>query len=337
MNNINPKAFLVNDLRNVQQIPTRNGYGEGLLEAAKKNKNIIALCADLTDSTKTKLFKDNFPERFIEMGVAEQNMAAIASGLAKEGKIPFIASYGMFSPGRNWEQLRTTICYSNRNVKIIGCHTGVSVGPDGATHQAIEDIAITRVLPNMVVLAPCDYIEAKKATIAAANYIGPVYIRYGREPTPVITTDNTPFSIGNATIFKDGKDLSIIACGQIVYYALLAAEKLEQQGINAQVINCPSIKPLDKKTILKATQDTGAIVTAEEHQIYGGLGSCIIEFISQSYPVPVQMVGVNDRFGESGTQEELLKKFNLIDNDIEKAAKRVLKLKQGKHKLNILE
>lgn len=305
---------IIKNLKNPKKIPTRNGYGEGLVIAGEKNPNIVVLCADLTESTRSHLFREKFPKRFIEMGVAEQNMASVASGLAISGKVPFISSYAMFSPGRNWEQIRTTICYNNVNVKIAGAHAGVSVGPDGATHQALEDLAIMRVLPDMTVIAPGDYLEARKATIAVAEYNGPVYLRFAREATPVFTTEKSFFKIGKANILRKGKNLTIIACGPLVYEALLAGEKF-----NAEVINCHTIKPLDKQTILKSVKKTKRVITVEEHQIAGGLGSAIAEFLSQEYPVSIKMVGVKDRFGESGQPEELLDKFGLTSKFIKKA------------------
>ncbi len=331
---INDKSYLVENLfdRNkIQQVPTRNGYGEGLVIAGDEDKNIVALCADLVESTRTLAFKQKYPDRYIEMGVAEQNLATIASGLSAVGKIPFISSYGMFSPGRNWEQIRTTICYNEQNVKIIGAHTGVSVGPDGGTHQAIEDMAIMRVMPNMIVLAPCDAIEAKKATISAAKIFSPVYLRFGREKTPVLTTEKTPFSIGKAETFIFGDDVTIIACGTLVYEAVYAAHLLNKQGISAEVINSPSVKPLDEKNILASAKKTGAVVTVEEHQAASGLGGAVAEFLSDSYPVPIKRIGVNDRFGESGQPEELLKYFHLTAPDIARVANEAVKMR-GKRK-----
>lgn len=343
--NLNPKLFDPD----VEQIPSRNGYGEGLVLAGEENKNVVALCADLTESTRTQAFKDKFPERFVEIGVAEQNLATVASGMAATGKIPFITSYAMFSPGRNWEQIRTTICYNDRGVKIIGSHAGISVGPDGATHQAIEDLAITRVLPNMVVIAPADSIEARKATLAVARLPKPCYIRLSREKVPVITTEETPFEIGKAYIVWSGSDpqarsgishggygqgsdpivdVAIIACGQMVYRALLGAKELEKHKISTRVINCHTIKPLDKDTILKAAEDCGAIVTVEEHQIHGGLGSAVAEVVSQGYPVPMKIIGVEDHFGESGEPNELLEKFGLTVEAIIKAATHVIRMKE---------
>ena len=320
---LNPKMFQ----DDIEQIPTRFGYGDGLVIAGQENPNIVALCADLTDSTKTSVFKKEFPERFIEVGITEQNMASLASGMAAAGKVPFISSYAMFSPGRNWEQIRTTICYNNQNVKIAGAHSGVSVGPDGATHQAIEDMALTRVIPNMTVIAPCDAIEAKKATIAAAKHKGPVYIRFTREKTPVMTTEETPFEIGKTEVYREGKDVTIIACGPLLYEALKAAEKLSKEGIECEVINNHTIKPMDKEMILKSVKKTGCVVTIEEHQAAGGMGSAVCEILSQNYPAPVEVMGIQDRFGESGEPNELLKVFGLTAEEIVKAAKRVIKRK----------
>lgn len=313
-----------------EQAPTRKGFGEGLLEAGEKNEKIVALCADLTGSTMMDLFAKKFPERFIQVGVAEQNLAVVASGLANYGKIPFISSYAMFSPGRNWEQIRTTICYNNVAVKIVGSHSGVSVGPDGATHQAIEDIAIMRVIPNMTVLAPCDAIEAKKATLAAVELDGPVYIRFTREKTPVFTTPETPFKIGKAEIFFDSSkkaDAVIIGCGPLVHNAVLAAAELEKEGIGITVINSPSVKPLDEKLILEIAKDAGAVVSVEEHQITGGLGSAIAELLAKNYPVPMEFVGVQNRFGESGNPNELIEHFGMGVSDIVKAVRKVISRK----------
>lgn len=318
---LNPKLFS----KDVEMIPTRNGYGDGVVEAGRANPNVVVLCCDLVESTRSLPFAQAFPQRFFEMGVAEQNMAGVGAGMAATGKIPFISSYAVFSPGRNWDQIRVSIAYSNLNVKIMGAHSGISVGPDGATHQALEDVAIMRVLPNMVVLAPCDAHEARKAVLAAAKYVGPVYIRFTREKTPVITRPSTPFEIGKAVVLREGSDVTLIACGPLVYEALLAAEQLSKRGIDAEVINCPSIKPLDKKTILKSVQKTGAAVTIEEHQTTGGLFGAIAEFLSQTNPVPIIPVGMDDTFGESGTPEELLKKYGMKAVNIVAAAQKILK------------
>jgi len=315
--------------KDIEQIPTRNGYGEGLVEAGKKDERVVALCADLTESTRTEYFKKIFPKRFIEIGVAEQLLATVAAGMANYGKIPFISSYSAFSPGRNWEQIRTTIAINDLPVKIGGAHSGISVGPDGATHQQLEDMAIMRAMPNMTVIAPCDSIETKKATINAAQTDHPIYIRFTREKTPVFTTDKTPFKIGRAEIFCESKNpkVAIIGCGALVYEALLAARDLEKDGVGCIVVNNHTLKPIDKNTIIKVAKKTRAVVTVEEHQITGGLGGAVAEVLSQNYPVPIKFVGVKDRFGESGTPEELLKKFGCTSKDVIKAVKEVLKMK----------
>jgi len=320
---LNPNLFKPD----VEQKPTRDGYGEGLVLAGQENPNVIALCADISDSTRSAMFQKAFPDRFIEVGIAEQNMMGLAAGMALAGKIPFVSSYAVFSPGRNWDQLRVSVCYSNANVKIAGAHTGVSVGPDGATHQALEDIAITRCLPNLVVIAPCDAIETKKATLAAAHYVGPVYFRFEREKTPVITTDDTPFEIGKALVFREGKDVAIIGCGPLLYNALLAAEELAKEGIEAMVINNHTIKPMDQQTIIEAAKQCGAVVTVEDHQIMGGMGSAVAELLAQNYPVPIEFIGVRDRFGESGDPHELIEAFGMGKDAIKEAAKRAISRK----------
>ncbi|MFC2013547.1 transketolase family protein [Chloroflexota bacterium] len=327
---INKRMHLVDELyrEDIKQVPTRDGYGYGLIELGEKDKNVVVLCADLTDSTRSKWFKDKFPERFIEIGVAEQNLVTVASGLAAVGKIPFVASYAMFCPGRCWEQIRTTICYNEQNVKIAGAHAGVSVGPDGATHQALEDIAIMRTLPNMVVVVPCDVHEAKKATIAVGRIRKPAYVRFTRDKTPVFTTEATPFRLGKAEIYREGKDVAIIACGPLVYQALQGAKELEKDGIKAVVVNCHTVKPLDDETITKVAKKAGAVLTVEEHQIIGGLGSAIAECLSENYPVPLKRVGINDRFGESGEPNELLEKFGLIHTNIAKSVRELLASKK---------
>src|SRR3989344_2355133 len=303
--------------KEIEEVPNRNGFGQGLLEAGKKDKRVVALCADLTESTRTEYFKKEFPSRFIEIGVAEQLLATAAAGMANYGKIPFIASYSAFSPGRNWEQIRTTIALNDVPVKIIGSHSGISVGPDGATHQQLEDLALMRTMPNMTVIAPCDSIEAKKATLAAAQTTHPVYIRLAREKTPIFTTENTPFKIGKAEVLWESKKpiVTIIGCGPLVYEALLASRQLEKLGIGSIVINNHTLKPIDKTTIINAAKKTRAVVTIEEHQITGGLGGAVAEVLSQHYPVPIKFVGVKDCFGESGEPHELLKKFGCTSAD----------------------
>lgn len=312
------------DKAKLEQLPIRDGYGHGLVEAGEKDERIVVLCADLTESTKSHWFKEKFPERFIQVGVAEQNMAVVASGMANYGKIPFMASYATFSPGRNNEQIRTNICINNVPVKIVGSHAGVSVGPDGATHQALEDIALMRVLPKMVVVVPCDAIEAQKATLAIAFNGSPSYIRLGREKSSVITTKDTPFEIGRAEIFREGKDATIVACGLLVHSSLLAAEELATEGIDCEVINSHTIKPLDGATILASVQKTGALVSAEEHQVNGGLGSAVAEFLAKNHPVPQEFIGVQDQFGESGTPDELLEAFKMGVSSIKEAVKKVI-------------
>ncbi len=304
---------------------TRDGYGHGVVEAAEKDPHIAVLCCDLTESTRSHWFRDKFPERFIEVGVAEQNMAGIAAGMAAEGYIPFISSYAVFSPGRNWDQIRVSLCYSNTNVKVMGAHAGISVGPDGATHQALEDMAIMRVLPNMVVLAPCDMEETRKAIHAAALYNGPVYIRFAREKTAVMTTAKSPFAIGKAEVFAQGTDVTIVACGPLLYEALHAAQLLLKHGVHAEVINMPSLKPFDEKTLLTSVKKTGCVVTVEEHQIIGGLFGAVAETLAQSHPVPIVPVGMHDSFGQSGTPDELLELYGMRAQNIVAAARAAIK------------
>lgn len=329
---LNPQAKLVEnilDLKSLEQLPTRDGYGKGLVEAGEEDPNVVVLCADLTESTRSLWFKEKFPERFIEVGVAEQNMASLAAGMSLAGKIPFLSSYAVFSPGRNWEQIRTTICYNEANVKIAGAHAGVSVGPDGATHQATEDIAAMRVIPNMTVLVPCDAVEAQKATVAAAKIQGPVYIRFAREKSPVFTSDQTQFEAGKAQIFwtSDKPQVAIIACGPLLYNALLAAKELEEEGIGTLVINNHTVKPMDEKTIIEAAKKTGAVVTIEEHQVQGGMGSAVAEVLAKNYPVPMEFIGIQNKFGQSGNPNELIEHYGMGLSHIKEAVKKVLKRK----------
>jgi transketolase len=315
--------------KDVEQLPIRKGFGEGLVCAGDNNKNVVGLCADLTDSTMMNLFKKKYPDRFIEIGIAEQNLASVASGMSAMGKIPFITSYAMFSPGRNWEQIRTTICYNDRPVKIAGSHAGISVGPDGGTHQAIEDIAITRVIPRMVVISPCDSIEAKKATIACAQTKDPTYIRLAREKTPIITTEQSPFEIGKAQLLfvptNGGKaEVGIIATGALVHKAILVANEMEKQGKRIKVLNISTIKPLDEEAVWRLAHEAGAIVTVEEHQVAGGLGSAVAECVAKHYPVPIEFIGVKDQFGQSGTPDELIEHYGMGEKDIKEAVKKVL-------------
>lgn len=328
MSKLNEKMKLAGNIfDDPERIPQRNGYGDGVVEAGKKNDNVVVLCCDLTESTRSLKFEQTFPERFVEVGIAEQNMAGIAAGMAFSGKVPFISSYATFNPGRNWDQIRVSICYSMANVKIMGAHAGISVGPDGATHQALEDIAITRVIPNMNVIVPCDYWETKKAAEQMAEIEEPFYMRFGREKVPVVTTEDTPFQIGKADIYREGGDVSVIACGSLVYEALVAAEALSSEGIDACVINSHTVKPIDDDAITRAARETGAVVTAEEHQIHGGLGSAVAEVLSQTCPVPIEYVAVTDTFGESGEPEQLMEKYGLKSGDIIKAVKKVLERK----------
>ncbi len=314
---------------NLEMIPTRHGYGDGLVELGRINKNVVVMGADLTSSLCTDRFYREFPDRFVQTGIAEQDMMGIAAGLSLSGKIPFVSTYGVFCTGRAWDQIRTTVAYAKLNVKLGSGHGGISVGPDGATHQALEDIAITRTIPNMTVISPADYQETLKATIASAEINGPVVIRFGREKVPSITTSETPFQIGKAEIYRDGTDVSIIACGVMVYEALVAAQKLADEGISAQVINSHTIKPIDKDTIISAAAKTGAVVTAEEHQIMGGFGSAVSEVLSLNCPVPMRMVGIKDSFGQSGSPSELMNAYGLTDAAIVEAVKDVLKMRNG--------
>lgn len=364
LSHINPNIFAAD----VEQKAIRDGFGQGIINAAEKNKNIVGLCADLTDSTKMGEFKKKFPERFLEIGIAEQNMASVASGMAAMGKLPFITSYAMFSPGRNWEQIRTTICYNDRKVIIAGSHAGISVGPDGGTHQAIEDIAITRVIPNMTVIVPCDALEARKATEAVARSVAeggqgggvdtPVYLRLAREKSPVVTIEETPFEIGKAQIFFEldetrfitmktktnggsntvtlkldnethdiRHDIGIIACGQLVYQALKIAHEYEEKGIAIKVMNLATIKPLDESAILAIAKETNALVTVEEHQVAGGMGSAVSEYLAKNYPTHIEFVGVENKFGQSGTPAELIKHYGMGEEHIREAVAKVLKRK----------
>ena len=312
--------------KDVEQAPIRKGFGEGLVAAGEADPQVVALCADLTESSQSLPFKEKFPNRFVEIGVAEQNLATVASGMAAMGKIPFITSYAMFSPGRNWEQIRTTIAYNNRPVKIAGSHAGVSVGPDGGTHQAIEDIAITRVIPRMIVLSPCDAVEAKKATVAAAKTGTPVYIRLAREKTPIMTSPETPFEIGKAQVVWTSKrpKVGIVATGALLHKALSAAKKLEEEGTDVEVLNLATIKPIDSDAVVALARKCGRIVTLEEHQIAGGMGSAVAECLSERHPVPMIFLGVRDEFGQSGTPDELIEHYGMGEKDVIKAVKSLL-------------
>lgn len=323
---LNPKLFDFD----VEMKATRDGYGEALVIAGEKNKNVVVLCADLTESTRSEPFAKKFPERFFEVGVAEQNMATIAAGLGISLKIPFISSYAVFSPGRNYEQIRTTIAYNDSNVKIAGAHAGISVGPDGATHQATEDIAIMRAMPNMKVFVPCDSIETKKTTLAIVDIWGPCYLRFGREKSAVITTENTPFIPGKSQIFWESRkpQVVIVACGILVYNALLAAKDLGKEGVGTVVINNSSIKPFDEKNLVKYVKKIGAVVTAEEHQTAGGLAGVVSEVLAKNYPAPIEFIGMQDTFGESGAPHQLIEKYGMGVKDIKSAVEKVLKRKK---------
>jgi len=324
---LNPKMF--ND--DVEQIPIRKGFGLGLLAVGEMDKNVVALCADLTESTQMHFFKEKFPDRFIQVGVAEQNLVTVASGMAAMGKIPFVSSYAMFSPGRNWEQIRTTIAYNDRKVVIVGSHAGISVGPDGGTHQALEDIALMRTMPNMDVVSPCDAIEAKKATIALAKTKRPAYLRLAREKTPIITTEETPFEIGKAQIYwipdVGMAEVGIIVTGDLTHRALCAAKELEAEGIKTKVMNLSSIKLIDKAEIVALAKECKAIVTVEEHQRMGGMGSAVAEVLAQNFSVPMEFVGVDNLFGQSGTPDELIEHYGMGKEAIREAVKKVLKRK----------
>jgi len=326
---LNPDMKLAANIYDkVEKIPTRDGYGHGLVEMGKDNQRIVVLCADLSDSTRAQWFADKYPDRFIEVGISEQDMMGLAAGLAAVGKIPYVSTYGVFCTGRAWDQMRTTVAYGDFNVKIASAHGGVSVGADGATHQSLEEIALSRVLPNMKVVVPTDYWETKKATIESARIHGPMVIRFGREKVPVITTPETPFRFGKAETFRFGNDVAIFACGPMVYEALVAAKELEKRNIDARVINLHTIKPIDEEAIITAAKETGAIVTAEEHQVNAGFGSAIAEVVVEHYPVPMKRVGVLDRFGESGEPDQLMVEFNLKSTDIIKAVEDVLRRKK---------
>ena len=314
---------LVDYRAEVKQVPTRNGFGEGLIEAGGRDRNVIGICADLAESTRFEGFKKAHPEQYVEIGVSEQLLVAMAGGLASVGKIPWIASYAMFNPGRSWEQVRTIMALNETNVKIAGAHAGVSVGPDGATHQAIEDIAIMRVIPHMTVVVPCDSAQTKKATLALSERWGPTYLRFGRDKSPVITTDETPFEVGKAQTLRDGGDLAIVACGILVYNALMAAETLSREdGIECRVVNNHTVKPMDEAAIVEAAEACGAVVTVEEHQQHAGMGSRVAEILVQNHPVPMEFVGVNDRFGQSGDPAELIEFYGMGVDAIVAAARR---------------
>lgn len=325
--------FSLSQVSNPALQATRDGFGEALVELGEQNPDIVVLTADLAESTRVLEFSKKHPDRFFDCGVAEQNMMGIAAGLAASGKTPFVSSYAVFSPGRSWDQLRVSVAYSNLPVKIAGHHTGLMAGPDGATHQALEDIAITRVLPNMTVVVPCDAIEAKKATIAAASHPGPVYLRFTREKSSVFTTEESPFEIGKANVLCEGTDVTIVACGPMVGEALFAAEELAgkassvKREVGCEMINLHTIKPIDIETLVKSAKKTGRVVTVEDHQVAGGMGSAVAEVLARHYPVPIAFVGMQDKFGESGQPEALLKKYHMMVEDIVEAAQKVMSKK----------
>lgn len=306
---------------------TRSGFGEGLLEIGQKNKDVVALCADLTGSLKMNAFENEFPERFFQVGIAEANMMGMAAGMTIGGKIPYTGTFANFSTGRVYDQIRQSIAYSNKNVKICASHAGLTLGEDGATHQILEDIGMMKMLPNMTVIVPCDFNQTKQATIAIADHVGPVYLRFGRPSVPIFVKPDANFVIGKADLLIEGSDVTIIACGHMVWKAIEAAAILEEKGISAEVINMHTIKPLDAQAILKSVAKTGCVVTAEEHMINGGLGDSVAQVIIQNSPVPQEYVGVNDSFGESGTPEELLVKYNIDTPNIVEAAQKVLQRK----------
>lgn len=314
----------------LEKKPTRDGFGEEIVNLGKENEKIVVLSGDLEDATRAEYFKKEFPDRFFNLGIAEQDLLGTAVGLTYHDFIPFACSFAVFLTNRAYDMLRIDVCYNNRNVKLVCSHAGITVGEDGATAQCLEDFAITRVLPNLVVICPADYLEAKKATRFLASHVGPAYMRTGRAPFPIITQESDPFMLGKANILREGKDVTLIACGLMVYESLEAAKLLKMEDIEAQVVNMHTIKPIDEKTIIESAKKTGAIVTAEEHQIHGGLGSAVAEVLAQNAPVPLEIVAVKDVFGESGDPEGLLKKYHLKDADIAEAAQKAFKRKTGK-------
>jgi len=311
----------------IKSKPTRDGYGDGLVEMGAKDPRIVVLGADLTDSTRAAWFQQKYPDRFFDFGIAEQNMLNAAAGLSLVGKVPWVSTYGVFVAGRAWDQIRTTVCYSKLNVKIGGAHGGISVGPDGATHQALEDVATMRVLPNMIVIVPADYYETKKAVMWACQYVGPVYVRFGREPVPLMTQPDDPFVMGKANLIHDGKDVTIINNGPVLKEAIDAVEILKGKGVSARLVNMHTVKPIDREMIAQCARETGAIVTVEEHQVQGGFGSAVAEAVVQTHPVPMRFIGIQDRFGTSGSPEELFEAFGLKARDIVAAVQDVLRSK----------
>ena len=306
---------------------TRSGFGDGLLEAGKRNSEVVALCADLTESVKMTAFKEAFPERFVQVGIAEANMVSMAAGMALSGKVAFYSSFAAFATGRVYDQIRQSVAYSNTNVKICGSHSGITLGEDGATHQILEDIGLMRMIPNIIVINPCDYNQTKQATIAIAEHKGPVYLRFGRPKVPVFISENTPFEIGKALMINEGKDVTIIATGHLVWEAIVAGEILAEQGIDAEIINIHTIKPLDTEAILRSVEKTGCVVSCEEHQYNGGLNDSIAQLLARKNPKPMEYIGIDDMFGESGKPEKLMEKFGLKAENIVEAVKTVIKRK----------
>lgn len=315
--------------KKAERAATRDGFGQGLLKAGEADPNVFAVCADLTESTRMSGFKESFPERFVQIGVSEQLLVAFGAGLAEAGKVPFLGSFAMFSPGRSWEQVRNNLCLNDVNVKVVGSHAGVTVGEDGATHQALEDIAIMRTVPNMTVVVPCDGPQAEKATMELAKHVGPAYLRLGRKKVDTVTSDDMPFEIGKAQTMREGADVAVIACGIMVQEALAAAEDLSGDGVECRVVNMHTIKPMDRKAVIDSARKCGAVVTAEEHQVMGGMGSRVAEILAQELPTPIEFVGVSDRFGQSGKPDELMSEYGLDRKTIIKAVRRALGRKNG--------
>jgi len=311
----------------MERVPMRDGYGKALLELCRLHDDVLVLDADVAKSTRTEWIRQEYPEKYINVGISEQDLVGTAAGLSLTGFVPFISTYGVFLTGRAWGQIRNTVCYNNLNVKLGGAHAGISVGPDGATHQALEDIALMRVTPHMMVITPCDWWETYKATMAVYDIKGPSYVRFGRNPAPVVTDKDTPFDLYKAAIFRDGSDVTLFANGLMVHEALTAADELAREGISARVVNLHTVKPLDLDTVCTCAAETGAVVVCEEHQIMGGLGGAICEALAQHCCVPVELVGIQDRFGESGKPDDLLKAYNLSASDVIQAVHNVLKRK----------
>ena len=306
------------------RVPMRDGYGKALMELCEKRKDVMVLDADVAKSTRTVWIRDKYPEHFLDMGISEQDMIGTAAGLALSGMVPFASTYCVFLAGRAWDQIRTTVCYNNLNVKLGGAHAGISVGPDGATHQALEDVALMRVLPNMTVIVPCDAEETRKATLAMAERQGPCFVRFGREAVPVVTDESTPFEIGKARLCREGSDVTVFANGAMVFEAQNAADALAKEGISVRVYDLHTVKPLDEETVLKAAEETGCVVTAEEHQVNGGMGSAVAECLAKHCPVPMEFVGMQDSFGESGDPQELMDKYGLNQKTVEEKIRKVL-------------